>query len=92
MYRVLKKITLRGLLIYLLSFSLLCFALQGDNKEKIHIQSDSTIYNYKTGVKIFEGNVKVDQGSTHITADRLVTKDNHQHQIQEAIAYALCFT
>lgn len=65
------------------------FALPEDNKEKVYIVADSTIYNYKTGVNIFEGNVKVDQGTTHITADKLITKNNHQHKIQEAIAYGI---
>lgn len=65
------------------------FALQEDRKETVYIVADATTYNYRTGVKIFEGNVKVDQGTTHITADRLVTKNNSQHKIQEAIAYGL---
>lgn len=65
------------------------FALQEDSKEKVYIVSDSSVYNYKTGVKIFEGHVKVDQGSTHITADKLITKNNQQNKMQEAIAYGL---
>jgi lipopolysaccharide export system protein LptA len=65
------------------------FALQEDRKEKIYITADSTIYNYKLGSTIFEGHVKVDQGSTHITADRLTTKTNPQHKMTEAIAYGI---
>ena len=65
------------------------YALREDNKEKIHIRADSTIYNYKNGITVFEGNVKVDQGSTHMTADRLITKANEQHKIKETIAYGL---
>jgi lipopolysaccharide export system protein LptA len=65
------------------------FALQQDKKENIYITADSTVYNYKTGVNIFEGHVKVDQGSTHIRADKLTTKNNDQHKIQEAIAYGI---
>lgn len=65
------------------------FALAEDNKQKVFIVADSSIYNYKTGVNIFIGNVKVDQGTTHITADRLITKNNEYHQIKEAIAYGL---
>ncbi len=62
-------------------------ALPEDNHQKVFIVADSTTYNYKKGINIFEGHVKVDQGSTHITADRLVTKNNDQHKMQEAIAY-----
>ena len=73
----------------MLCYPLLTFALSGDNTEKIYIVADSTLYNYKTGTNTFEGNVKVDQGTTHITADRLITKNNSQHKIQEAIAYGI---
>jgi len=63
------------------------FALQADSQEKVFITADSSILNYKTGVNTYEGHVKVDQGSTHIMADRLTTKSNDQHKMQEAIAY-----
>lgn len=65
------------------------YALKDDFQQKILIVADSSIYNYKTGVRIFEGNVKVDQGTTHVTSDRLITKNNKEHKIQEAIAYGL---
>lgn len=65
------------------------YALPTDKMEKVYIVADSGVYNYKTGVNVFEGHVKVDQGSTHITADRLVTKSNKNHQIEEAIAYGI---
>ena len=74
-------------IIFFYTFSLLACALPEDNKEKVYIVADSNVYNYKTGVNIFEGHVKVDQGTTHITADRLITKTNMKHKIQEAIAY-----
>lgn len=62
------------------------YALKEDNQEKIYITADSSIYNYKNGVNLFEGHVKIDQGTTHITADRVTTKSNAQHKLQEAIA------
>jgi lipopolysaccharide export system protein LptA len=61
-------------------------ALPNDRLERIHITADTSKYNYKNGINEFSGNVKADQGSTHLTADRLVTKAN-QHKIQEIIAY-----
>lgn len=85
MFQVLKII----FLLFLFVYSNFVFALKEDNKAIVHIVADSSIYNYKTGVNIFEGNVKVDQGTTHITADRLVTKSNRYHKIQEAIAYGI---
>lgn len=65
------------------------YGLPEDNKELLHIKADKTIYNYKNGLNYFEGNVVVDQGTTHVTADRLTTKTNDKHQIQEAIAYGV---
>lgn len=65
------------------------FALPEDNKQPMHIISDSSLFNYKTGQDIYEGNVKVDQGSSHLTADRLITQKNNQHKIISAIAYGL---
>lgn len=75
--------------VILLICTLPVFALQEDNKEKVYIIADSTNYNYKTGYTVYEGHVKVDQGTTHVTADRLTTKTNTQHKIKEAIAYGL---
>ena len=69
-----------------LSISSIALSLPQDKKELLHVAADSTIYNYKSGINVFEGNVKVDQGSTHITADKLTTKTNRQHDIQEMIA------
>lgn len=63
------------------------FALPNDSHEKMHITADSTEYNYKTGLATYTGHVQVDQGSTHIAADKLTTKSNLQHKIQEAIAF-----
>lgn len=63
------------------------FALPTDNMQKVYIVADSTTYNYKNGINVFEGHVKIDQGTTHITADKLITKSNAQHKIEEAIAY-----
>jgi lipopolysaccharide export system protein LptA len=65
------------------------YALPKDKNEKIYVIADSTIYNYKTGVNMFEGHVKVRQGTTHITAEKLITKNNSKHKIEEAIAYGI---
>lgn len=62
------------------------FALQDDQDKPFNIIADSSIFNYKTGVDTYEGNVKVDQGTSHLTADRLVTQKNKQHKMISAIA------
>ncbi len=78
-----------ALFVFLSYYALSCFALDSDSKAKVNIEAQSVIYNYKTGVDVYEGNVKVQQGTTHITAERLVTKSNNHHIIQEATAYGL---
>lgn len=67
-------------------------ALPEDSNQKLMIVADTSNYNYKTGINTFEGHVKVDQGTTHIIADRLITKSGHDHKIKEAIAYGLVQT
>jgi lipopolysaccharide export system protein LptA len=86
MYPVLNRVIL---FILLFSYAIYAEALPEDHLQKVHIVADSGIYNYKTGINIYEGHVKIDQGSTHVTADRLITKNNKQHAIQEAIAYGI---
>lgn len=77
------------LAVSLICFSPFVFALPTDAGQPLHIEANSSSFNYKTGVNTYEGNVKIDQGSSHVLADRLVTKNNAQHKIQEAIAYGL---
>ncbi len=55
----------------------------------MHIISDSSQYNYKKGETWFIGNVRIDQGNTHLIADRVVTKKNAENKIQEAVAYGI---
>src|SRR5690348_11838944 len=62
-------------------------ALRTDSQQKIHITADTTTYNFKNGTTVFTGHVVANQGTTHLTAEKLVTKSNSQHQIQEVIAY-----
>lgn len=86
MYQI-RKHFLLTLLSLLLLHSLSADALDTDSNAKVNIVADSGTYNFKTGVDVYEGHVKVDQGTTHIIADKLITKKNSQHKIQEATAF-----
>ena len=55
----------------------------------LHIVADSSFIDYKNSISTYEGNVKVDQGDSHLTADRIVTKNNVHHKMEEAIAYGM---
>lgn len=84
MYRSVKYIS-----IILLFLSNNLFALPKDSEQPLHIVADSTLFNYKTGIDTYEGHVKVDQGTTHLVADRLITEKDKQHKIVIATAYGL---
>lgn len=70
-------------------FPLKICALESDAKQKFHIVADSSLVDYKAGTSEYEGNVKVDQGTTHVVADRVTTKNNSNRRIEEAVAYGL---
>lgn len=72
--------------IFILLLPALAFSLQDDQDKPFNIIADSSVFNYKTGIDVYEGNVKVDQGTSHLTADRLVTEKNKQHKMILATA------
>lgn len=73
--------------LFMLSPMSIAFGLPEDSNKIIHIVANSTEFNYKTGTDIYEGDVQVDQGTTHLKADRLVTQKDENHKIISAIAY-----
>lgn len=77
------------ILIIVCCFIPFVYALTDDFKQRIYINADSSTYNYKTGINSFEGNVSLTQGTTHLTADRLITKTNTQRKVNEIIAYGI---
>ena len=84
-----RRIFMQRTAVLITAISVTAHSLTTDSKEKLHITADSTIYNYRNGVNYFEGHVLIDQGTTHLTADRLTTKANVKHEIQEAVAYGV---
>ncbi len=82
MIRVLLSLCLLTLLL-----SGIAHSLETDREQKVFITADSGVYNFKSGVDVYKGHVKVDQGTSHIRADKLITKRNKQRQIEEVLAY-----
>lgn len=76
-------------MLLMVGFSQIATALPSDNEHPMRISADSTLINYKTGVYTYEGNVKIKQGTTQLIADRLVTKSDTKHKMQEGVAYGL---
>lgn len=56
-----------------------CNALTSDREKSIHIQADSAVVDDKQGMSTYKGNVVVDQGTLHITADQVqITSKNNE--------------
>lgn len=80
---------MRKLVLFILCLPIIAFALPDDVKKTLHIVADGTTFNYKTGANEYVGHVRIDQGSTHLIADRVTTTNNSNHKMEEAIAYGL---
>ena len=65
---MLKKVSFT---LFSLIFSLSVFALKNDVKQPIHIDADTAFFDKIKGIAVYEGNVKVVQGSLEITANHL---------------------
>lgn len=70
---------LRTLLLAIgLSLSLTVTALPEDRDQPIEIQADQVELDDETGVAVYEGNVRLDQGSLRVTANRLTIHTRNQ--------------
>lgn len=69
MPRLRPNTILSSLLCLLLSHSAL--GMPGDREQAIHISADKALRDEKKGLTVYSGNVVLDQGSLHISADRI---------------------
>lgn len=83
-----RKQLLKLLLVTLLVPSL-SYALQSDQTKKLYIRSKSANMNRTTGIGIFTGNVVIDQGSTHVTGDKVTTINDKNKKLKEVIIEGL---
>lgn len=75
------------LFVFLLSTEI--YALPADSQLPINISADSSFFNYKSGANLYEGDVKITQGTTTLTADRVETRNNAQRKIEKVTSYGL---
>lgn len=73
-------------LITLLLLPLFSWGLSSDEKEPAHFEADDVSMNHKTGITVFTGHVKVDQGSTHLTADKLTVYKDQEGKVTKIVA------
>ena len=71
-----------GLLVSLCT-SLTCLALEDDRYQPITIQADGAIVDDSTGASVYRGNVVINQGTLHVSADEveIFTADSEVIQI-----------
>ncbi len=69
------------------SFSSNSLALPNDQNKVAYINADQAMLNRKIGINIFTGHVKFDQGTTHVSANKIVTYSNKQRKVTKMIAY-----
>ena len=61
------------------------FALPEDQKKRVDVQADSAHLNQNTHRGFYLNNVQLDQGTTHIRADKAMTKSNEKNELVEAM-------
>lgn len=80
------RISLIVVLTAILMITTKTHALSQDRNATLLLTSATANLNLETGISIYEGNVKLEQGSTHLSADRLIVYTDKQNQLQQAIA------
>lgn len=80
-----KKTALQSLLLLNLLVSSAAFALKSDDTATVYITAESAELDRSTGVGVYRHDVKIDQGSTHITGETITTRNDANNKIEEAI-------
>lgn len=73
-------------MLILLFSAISVYGLQEDSDIPMNITSDRLEFNSKTGITIFTGHVKMDQGMTHLTADKVTVYKRPDGEIEKIIA------
>ncbi len=71
----------KGLLLLLCCLPLPCWALPGDSEQPIEVEADRLEVRDEDNLSIYQGNVRLLQGSLEITSDRLVIHFNDQREL-----------
>lgn len=74
------------LVILLLSACTNIWALESDRKQPATVEADEVEYDFRTGVRTYQGNVVVTQGTLRITGDKLEVIYNGQ-ELESATAW-----
>ncbi len=67
-------------------FPLTAAALPTDREQPVNVAADSATFNEKTGIATYTGNIDIQQGSLHITADELVITTDSKGTVLTGVA------
>lgn len=74
-----------GIIIILLGHAVSALALESDEHQNLTIASESAEINRSEGTAIYEENVVIERGTTHVSGDKVTTHTNTENKLQEAI-------
>ena len=63
------------------------FALPSDQQRPLFVNSEHWEYNYNKGVSVNTGNVVIDRGTSHLTAEKVYTYRDKNDEITKLIAH-----
>lgn len=72
---------------FLLLLSISAWGLTSDNDKLLHITSNQAMVDFNNGTVAYQGSVVADQGTRHLTADKLVLNKAPKDGVQNVIAY-----
>ena len=71
---------------YLLCLAPNCAIAVDDAEQPVHIKSDKVNFDHNSGIALYSGNVKVNQGSRRLQSDNLTIKRDKNNKINVIIA------
>ena len=79
----------QSLTFFLVSFLFISIshALPSDRTALIHLTANSISLDQHHHHGLYQGEVTLDQGSSHLRADKVITENNEKNQLTKAIAY-----
>lgn len=58
-----------------------------DQDKPLTIEADTAEFDRSSGVSLYQGHVKIYQGSTYVSGDKLMTKQDKTHNLEEIIIH-----
>lgn len=75
-----------ALFLFLSCLTSTCIALSSDREQLLKVSADSADLNQSTHQGVYEGHVEIDQGTTHLRAEKAITEANEKNKLIKAIA------